>query len=310
MVCVGFVWGTKVRLQTDPAAESFYGVSPCNSMGNNPISNIDPNGDEIIGAVIGAVVGGVVNGIIHRNREGGFWQGFAIGAVAGFVGGLTFNPQAATLSAAFVSGAISGGVGDGVLQIMNKIAYDDPLSGKQLIGSMLVGGVFAAGGQYLKNAKELKKAPIDDFLEEIDFSKISAGETYGKFDEGGKYFFNESGGYTRYFDDVAEFNKYLVNRGANIAQASLFPNALNPKNYQLLTKPIIFRKIGISTGLGETTFQIGLRYKPTNFMIRLERHSVNLVGGGRTYWTHINTLPVTKLNHFGLNPFKWGKIKF
>lgn len=85
---------------------------------------------------------------------------------------------------------------------------------------------------------------------------------------------------------------------------------LNPKNYQLLKKPLVFRNVGLKSGLGETTFQIGLRYKPTNTMIRLERHSANLIGGGRTYYTHFNTLPVSRLNHFGLNPLKWGTIKY
>jgi hypothetical protein len=77
-----------------------------------------------------------------------------------------------------------------------------------------------------------------------------------------------------------------------------------------LKKPLVFRDVGLKSGLGETTFQIGLRYKPTNAMIRLERHSANLIGGGRTYYTHFNTLPISRLNHFGLNPLKWGKIKY
>jgi hypothetical protein len=111
----------------------------------------------------------------------------------------------------------------------------------------------------------------------------------------------------------------LVSRGSSLTVNALkntsgmingVPKVLNPKNYQLLKKPLVFRKLSLKKGLGETTFQIVLRYKPTNFMIRLERHSANLMGGGRTYYTHFNTFPFSRLNHFGLNPLKWGKIKY
>lgn len=58
----GVWWGV------DPKAEAIPSMNPYNSMGNNPTSNIDPEGD-----LIQFVVGGLINGINGANDGRGFW---------------------------------------------------------------------------------------------------------------------------------------------------------------------------------------------------------------------------------------------
>jgi hypothetical protein len=60
---------------------------------------------------------------------------------------------------------------------------------------------------------------------------------------------------------------------------------------------------------GESTFKLGLLDRASGYMIRFERHSGNLIGGGKGYFTHFN-FDFAKNYHWVLNPFKWGKFKF
>ena len=41
----------------DPAAEKFYGLSPYNSLGNKPISHIDPRRRFIFETLLGPILG-------------------------------------------------------------------------------------------------------------------------------------------------------------------------------------------------------------------------------------------------------------
>ncbi|MGB3548776.1 MAG: RHS repeat-associated core domain-containing protein, partial [Saprospiraceae bacterium] len=87
--------------QVDPKAEATMGLTPYGSMNNNPINNVDPNGDLVPIALVaaGAILGGAGGGIIAEYNGESFWKGAVIGA---FIG--------ANLGAGYVSATNVGSV--------------------------------------------------------------------------------------------------------------------------------------------------------------------------------------------------------
>ena len=106
-------------LQVDPMAEPNAMYSPYNSMNNNPISNVDPDGDLpfLANVGIGAIMGGfskaiptLINGGSLGDVAGAWFKGIAVGSVGGAlssVGGGTFAGNVAF-------GAVEGGVTGGL----------------------------------------------------------------------------------------------------------------------------------------------------------------------------------------------------
>jgi RHS repeat-associated protein len=130
-------------MQVDPKAEAAGSMSPYSSMGNNPISQVDPNGDLpfLAVAAIGAFTSVISNGINNHKRGQDFFAGAGeaalwgaasatvsgqVGAAFGNIGsvtneifralahGVTQGGLSAIQGNGFMNGALSGAVSSGV----------------------------------------------------------------------------------------------------------------------------------------------------------------------------------------------------
>ena len=108
--------------------------------GNNPVNNIDPNGNIpffLITAAIGAVAGAIVGGIIAANNGGNVWAGIGIGSAAGALIGTGVGMAAGAVLAGSITattGAVisggsalvttisAGGLGAGATFIANNLS--------------------------------------------------------------------------------------------------------------------------------------------------------------------------------------------
>ncbi len=167
----------------DPAAEKYYGLTPYNSMANNPFTFNDPEGDDFGLTLITAVtIGLLANGINNVNHganffdnwvETVFWSSFAaVGAygIGGAFGGLgTLGTEAARAGthAAFsglvshwqggefwhgaVSGGVGSGVGSGIHAGANSLGWGQQATNVAMVGGGAISGGFGAsisGGDF------------------------------------------------------------------------------------------------------------------------------------------------------------------
>jgi len=134
--------------QVDPEAESGYGLTPYNSMQNNPMIYSDPEGDWVHIA-IGAGIGGLINlGVqAYKGNINSVGDGFAAFGVGFVAGGITAATGGAAAGAGFAQGALigagSGVAGDVFLQTGNFVAFGDKYNPTQ---TLLAGGLGAVGG--------------------------------------------------------------------------------------------------------------------------------------------------------------------
>jgi len=149
----GKCWCGKGRwLQVDPEAEKFYPLSPYNSMGNNPVSMVDPDGDEPITAMLlGAAIGVISNGISNLSQGNNFFQGGLKAAAFGAIGG------------AFASGIgqaanqITNGFAKGAFQTIAHGHTSGVMSGIQggSYGSGFASGGFSSGMSSIASAMKV-----------------------------------------------------------------------------------------------------------------------------------------------------------
>jgi len=143
--------------QVDPKAESLYGMSPFNSMGNNPICLSDPNGDFlwvpiIMGAAIGGFFGGKASVMSGQNFFGGFLKGALVGSIGGLIGS-GFASLGAVLSIQGIlpgvgygglTGALSGGISGGLGAELSGGNFGDGFKGGAISGALMgavMGGI-------------------------------------------------------------------------------------------------------------------------------------------------------------------------
>ena len=100
----------------DPRAEEDRDFSPYVYVADNPMSNVDPDG-EFLFTVIGAVVGGAVAAV-----KGGSWKEIGKSALAGAVAGAVIDITIATggtAGALIAAGAVSGMAGEATHQALD-----------------------------------------------------------------------------------------------------------------------------------------------------------------------------------------------
>ena len=131
-------------LQVDPKAEANKRKSPYCSMGNNPISNVDPDGDIAFAAIgIGMAIGAAVHTGTHLatnkfSLNNWNWGAFAGSVVAGGVGGGVSSALTNAGIGGFTGGAITGG-SSGFSQNLTSGLINGNLSGGGLLKSTVLG---------------------------------------------------------------------------------------------------------------------------------------------------------------------------
>ncbi|MEM9549031.1 MAG: hypothetical protein AAGA77_23795, partial [Bacteroidota bacterium] len=127
--------------QVDPQAAAAYSHSPHNSMFNNPISNVDPEGDlAFLPVLIGAGIGVLTNGISNTINNQGFFDGWGKSALVGGIGGVLGQFGGGSLINDIAWGSVEGGITGGIGAELNGGSFLDGFKSGALIGG---GATFA-----------------------------------------------------------------------------------------------------------------------------------------------------------------------
>ena len=112
---------------------------------NNPVSNYDPTGESLLGAIIGGAIGGALMSIVshtHNNPDatlGSIVNALLVGAVTGGLGGAAGVVSAAKSAFSIASGVVAG--------IYSGITTEGTVGQRIAVG--ITTGVITTAGTYL-----------------------------------------------------------------------------------------------------------------------------------------------------------------
>lgn len=140
--------------------ETINGLNLYAYCGNNPVMNIDPNGNFflslLIAVIAGAAIGGVINGVSSAVKGDSFWGGFLSGALIGGALGAAFFLGGATML------AIAGKAVAGFVVVSTATAKLGLLIGMFTLSTLLAAG--SGMGAYAinesMNGREVNKAEM------------------------------------------------------------------------------------------------------------------------------------------------------